>query len=201
MNFQKEMMRVFAEIQNEMGKSMKEYVEKFGSNVARGATAPLKSVQDRTTEAVFNPLTGMFSLWESAFREVATMTNKNISAASAGVQRAAEDAMHTTVRVTEASVDAASDVTAAAMPEAMSSERKSAASQAHATTSSNGSNGSSVGNGSNSGMASERQSERQAERPAERQTERQAERQATRQEVTEVHDERRPHASSPGRRK
>lgn len=180
MNFQKEMMRVFAEIQNEMGKSMKEYVEKFGNNVTRSATAPLKSVQDRTTEAIFNPMTGMFSLWESAFREVATMTNKNMSAASAGVQKAAEEALHTTVRVTEASVGAASDVAAAVMPEHLNTEKAPQASSANGA------------NGSNGGMASERQPERHVER--------QVERPVARTESAEAHDERRPHTAA-GRRK
>lgn len=184
MNFQKEIMRVFAEIQNEMGKSMKECAEKFGANMARSATAPLKSPQDKPAENVFNPLSGMFSLWESAFREVTTMANKNMSAASANVQRATEDVLQTTVRVTEASadaaVDAAVDVAAAAMPERMNSEKMSGAS---ASSSSNGSHGGGNGNG-NGGSSGERQPEGQSART----------------ESVESHDERRPHSAA-GRRK
>jgi hypothetical protein len=193
LNFQKEIMRVFAEIQNEMGKSMKEYAEKFGSNISRGATAPLKSVQDRTTETIFNPLTGIFSLWESTFREVASMANKNITAARTGVQRATEDALQTTVRVTEASADAAVDVAAAAMPERMRSE---IAVQGPSSNGSSGGNGSSASGGS----ASERPAELHTERQAERQPERQPERQVTRTESAEVQEERRPHTTT-GRRK
>jgi hypothetical protein len=104
-NFQKEMMRVFAEIENEMGKSMKEYIEKFGSSISRGATAPLKSAQEKSADAMTNPMTGMFSLWETAFREVASMTNKNLAATTTTMQQAAEDVMHTTVQVGESSAD------------------------------------------------------------------------------------------------
>ncbi len=166
MNFQKEIMRVFAEIQNEMGKSMKEYAEKFGANIARSATAPLKSAQDKATDNVFNPMAGMFSMWESAFREVANMANKNMSAASAGVHKATEDVLQTTVRVTEASADAAVEVAAAAMHERMNSEK---------TSGSNGSHGGGNGNG-NGGSASERQS--------------------ARTETVESHEERRPHSAA-----
>jgi hypothetical protein len=119
-NFQKEMMRVFAEIQNEMGKSMKEYVERFGSSVARSATAPLKSVQDRTTDTVFNPMTGIFSIWESAFREVAALANKNLTAARAGYEDVAEEMTQQSAKVSAS----AAEHTAEAVQQVMAHARE-----------------------------------------------------------------------------
>jgi len=104
-NLQKEMMRVLSEMQNEMGKSMKEYLERFGSGMTRGIAAPAKPVQNGASDAMINPMTGMFSMWESAFREVASMTNKNMSATASSIQRAAEEATHATVQVHDTTAD------------------------------------------------------------------------------------------------
>lgn len=105
--YQKEIMRIFAEIQNEIGRSMQEYAEKLGTNVANNATAPLKVAQEQATDTVFNPMTGMFSVWESAFKEVASLANRNMAAARSSYENAAEAA----TTATQAAARAASDAT------------------------------------------------------------------------------------------
>ena len=106
-SYQKEIMRIFAEIQNEIGRSMQDYAEKFGTNVANNATAPLKAVQEQTNDTVFNPMTGMFSVWESAFKEVASLANRNMAEARSGYESAANAA----TTATQAAGRAASDAT------------------------------------------------------------------------------------------
>ena len=113
-NFQKELVRVFAEIQNEMSKSMKDYLEKFGSNMTRSATGPMKNAQDKATDTVFNPMTGMFSMWESAFREVATMTNKNLSTARSVAEEVTHSAVHVNQNASEHVADAMQEAAAQA---------------------------------------------------------------------------------------
>jgi hypothetical protein len=105
--YQKEIMRIFAEIQNEIGRSMQEYAEKLGTNVANNAAAPLKVAQEQATDTVFNPMTGMFSVWESAFKEVASLANRNMAAARSSYESAAEAA----TTATQAAARAASDAT------------------------------------------------------------------------------------------
>ena len=152
-NFQKEMMRVFAEIQNEMGKSMKECIEKFGTSMARSATAPMKSVQDKGTDAVFNPLTGMFSVWESVFRDVASMTNKNLAATTTGIQQAAEEVMHTTVKVGDSTADQTAGIAKIAAQAA--AEAAATVLHEHLNATRGGSNGSA---GTSNGATAERSS-------------------------------------------
>lgn len=110
-NYQKEIMRVFAEIQNEIGRSVQDYIEQFGSNVASNATAPLKAVQEQANESVFNPVTGMFSVWESAFREVASLANKNMAAARSSFENVANSTVSATADLAQQTTTAASDAT------------------------------------------------------------------------------------------
>lgn len=103
MNYQKEIMRIFAEMQNEIGRSMQDYIEQLGSNAATGVSAQLEVVQDQANDAAFNPMTSMFSVWESAFKEVAELAKKNMVAARTAIDSAATKAREgggTTVSVT-----------------------------------------------------------------------------------------------------
>lgn len=92
MNYQKEIMRIFAEMQNEIGRSMQDYIEQLGTTAATGATAPLGVARDQANDAVFNPMTSMFSVWESAFKEVTELAKKNMIAARGAIDSAASKA-------------------------------------------------------------------------------------------------------------
>ncbi|HJV80189.1 phasin family protein [Noviherbaspirillum sp.] len=93
MNYQKEIMRIFAEMQNEIGRSMQDYLEQVGSHATSTATAPLETAQDQANDAAFNPMTSMFSVWESAFKEVADLAKKNMMAARSTAENAARRTM------------------------------------------------------------------------------------------------------------
>lgn len=113
-NYQKEIMRIFAEIQNEIGRSMQEYAEKFRTNVATNATAPLKVAQEQANDTVFNPMTGMFSVWEQAFKEVASLANRNMAVARSNYENAANVASTATQVTGKAVSDATQLATSAA---------------------------------------------------------------------------------------
>jgi hypothetical protein len=86
MSTQKEIMRIIAEMQNEIGKSLQGYIEQLRTNAAASATGPLVAARARTDDNLFNPMNSMFSVWESAFKEVATLARKNMSAGRAAVE-------------------------------------------------------------------------------------------------------------------
>jgi len=93
MNYQKEIMRIFAEMQNEIGKSLHDYIEQLGAHATSSATRPIEAVQTHANDAVFNPMTSMFSVWESAFKEVAELAKKNMATARATAESAASRTM------------------------------------------------------------------------------------------------------------
>lgn len=80
-NYQKEAMQIITEMQNELGRSMQDYIEQLGTNVAATSSVPLAPAQGRTNEAMLNPMTSMFSVWESAFKEAAALAKRNMMAA------------------------------------------------------------------------------------------------------------------------
>lgn len=80
-NYQRELMRIFSEIQSDIGRSVQDYIENIGSNAATSAVRPVEAAQQQANDAVFNPMTSMFSVWESAFKDVAAMAKKNMSTA------------------------------------------------------------------------------------------------------------------------
>lgn len=92
-NYQKEIMRIVTEMQNDIGRSMQDYIEQLGRGAASTATKPLEAVQAQANDAVFNPMTSMFSVWETAFKDVAALAKKNMTAARSSVESAASRTM------------------------------------------------------------------------------------------------------------
>lgn len=83
MNYQREVIQVFAEVQAELGKSVRNYMEQIGS-IGNGAASEFGSEVEKdapTAADVYNPLTGIFSVWQSAFREAASAANRNMEVA------------------------------------------------------------------------------------------------------------------------
>jgi ElaB/YqjD/DUF883 family membrane-anchored ribosome-binding protein len=115
-NYQKEMVRILAEIQSDLGKSMQEYIERLGTNVANNATTPLKFAQEQTNDSRFNPVSSMFSVWESALKEVASLAGRNMSTARSSYENAANatrSATSATADATRMAAGAASEITEA----------------------------------------------------------------------------------------
>jgi hypothetical protein len=93
MNYQKEVMRVFAEMQNDISRSLQDYMEQLGSTAAAGVALPQEASMRQANDAAYNPVTSVFSAWESAFKEAAALAQKNM----VGTRSAFEDAASRTI--------------------------------------------------------------------------------------------------------
>jgi hypothetical protein len=114
MNYQRELIRVFAEIQSEVGKSMQYYIEQVGSSLTLGAATSTRAAQEHASDATFNPMTGMFSVWEKAFREASSMATRNMEAARASLENVSAAAAETTQHAVDVGIKAGESVTSAA---------------------------------------------------------------------------------------
>ncbi|OWW22306.1 phasin family protein [Noviherbaspirillum denitrificans] len=88
-NYQQEIVRIMAEMQNEISRSMQEYMDEMRANATTGTTRPMQAAPTQANDSAFNPMTSMFSVWESAFKEVADLAKKNMIAARGAVEQAA----------------------------------------------------------------------------------------------------------------
>jgi phasin family protein len=97
-HYQREMMRIFTEVQNDIGRSMQEYIERVSGNAAsssmRMSERSSEPAREQANDAAFNPMTSMFSVWESAFKDVAALAKRNMSNARASVDDAATRSLH-----------------------------------------------------------------------------------------------------------
>lgn len=129
MNYQKEIMRIFAEMQNEIGHSLQDYLEQIGSHATSTATGPIEAAQEQANDAVFNPMTSMFSVWESAFKEVADLAKKNMMAARSTAESAVRRSMQSAgnyANVADVATGAAHEAATAAADMASQTARQAA---------------------------------------------------------------------------
>lgn len=94
-NYQAEMIRVMAEMQTEIGKSMQEYMEQMSSQASGAATQSTQAAQQVQTasggaDTMANPMASMLGMWESAFRDATAMATRNMSTARENMERAAD---------------------------------------------------------------------------------------------------------------
>jgi ElaB/YqjD/DUF883 family membrane-anchored ribosome-binding protein len=113
-NYQKEMMRIFAEMQSEIGRSLQDCFEQLGTQAAGTTGAPLRATQQQANDAMFNPMTSMFSVWESAFKEVAALAKKNMTAARSSVDETASRTAQTVDTAATVAANTAQDAVSAA---------------------------------------------------------------------------------------
>lgn len=115
MNCQRELFRVMVEIQSEFGKSAQYYLEQLGGAMLPGRQAATAATADDGTA---NPVSGMFDVWQSAFREATAMASRNMDALRANAERAASglrDGASGVAAQAEEAVAAGSDAAADAM--------------------------------------------------------------------------------------
>lgn len=76
---QRELISIFSDIQEELNQSMRQYIDEVSQSALAAASAQEES---RAVDAnTFNPVTGMFSVWENAFREATSLAGRNMEAA------------------------------------------------------------------------------------------------------------------------
>ena len=113
-SYQKEIVRIVAEMQNEITRSMQEYIEQIRTNASSSASRPFEAVAPtQANDAVFNPMTSMFSVWESAFKEVAELAKKNMVAARGAMDEAASRAARSGTTFADAAAGAVHQATSA----------------------------------------------------------------------------------------
>lgn len=117
-SYQKEIVRIVAEMQNEISRSMQDYMEQIRNNATTSATRPLQAAQAQANDAVFNPMTSMFSVWESAFKEVAELAKKNMVAARGAVEQAAGRSAQQMTSYVDAAAGSAQDAATSAVDQA-----------------------------------------------------------------------------------
>ena len=109
MHYQQEILSAVAEIQAEMGKSVQNYMERFGQNAAGKISEATQTYANKESShqenSLFNPVTSMFSVWERAFRDVTSLTNKNLATAQKSAENGAYTAANSLSETAE-SVDA-----------------------------------------------------------------------------------------------
>lgn len=105
MNYQREIIKVFTEMQNEIGRSLHDYMEQLGGQSASGTAKAAGMAREQVSSPAFNPVTSMFSVWESAFKEVAALARKNMTTA----QSAARDTMERSMQSASNYADVAAD--------------------------------------------------------------------------------------------
>jgi len=89
-NYQREILQVFAEMQNDIGKSIQHYVDQISSTATGSASRGTETTQSLANGA-FNPM-NMFSVWQSAFNKVAALANRNMQAARTNFENVANTA-------------------------------------------------------------------------------------------------------------
>lgn len=97
-NYQSEIIRVVAEMQNEIGKSMQEYIEQVGTQAASAQQQAGKASgasAGATSQSAYNPMTTLFSFWGTAFKEATALAARNMEAARTAAQSANESARST----------------------------------------------------------------------------------------------------------
>jgi hypothetical protein len=121
--YQRELVRIVVEMQSEIGQSMQDYVEQVRSQTVDGIKTPFAGLAsgattgattESNTASNANPMANMFSVWENAFKDVATLARRNMGAAAA-----------TANNMTQAASDAATNVADAATAAATSAATSS----------------------------------------------------------------------------
>jgi hypothetical protein len=112
MNSQKEIMEIFTEMQNAIGKSLQEYMARLNANPP-GAAGAFQDTAQRSPDTPYNPVTGIFSVWESAFREAAALARKSLATTRSTMEEAAIASARNAAAFTAMPTHATEDASAA----------------------------------------------------------------------------------------
>jgi hypothetical protein len=127
MNYQKEILQAFAEMQSDIGQSIQRYMEQIGSGAAGDAARTAENALKGSTRAAnnaFNPMSGMLSVWESAFKEVTALANRNMQAARSNFENVAGAAANVAGQAAGSAADIEEEAGSASRKSSASSRRK-----------------------------------------------------------------------------
>ena len=106
-NYQQEFMRICAEVQSDISNSMQEYLDQAGLHAAASPMHVSSAAHRKAADTAFDPVTGMFSVWESAFKEVAALARKNMTTAREAVEEATGKVMESAATYSTVASEAA----------------------------------------------------------------------------------------------
>ncbi len=113
MHCQQEILAAMTEMQAEIGKSIRNYMERFSlatneklSEMSRQLNAAGKNGEAGN----HNPFSGMMSLWNQAFQEASRIASQNMMAARSGVETAVHAARDAVVHAAEAGAESAEEL-------------------------------------------------------------------------------------------
>lgn len=104
MEYQRDIMQIFADMQNALGQSMRASIAQLGQSFVRDSEAA-QALQPG--DAAFNPVNDMFSMWESALREATALAGRNMAHARDNFESAVPAANAVYRRATAAAEEAA----------------------------------------------------------------------------------------------
>lgn len=105
MDYQRELARAFTEVQAELGKSLRNYMEQLTTSAASGATATLGAGNGQPG-AGYDPLKSIFSVWESAFRDMTSLASQNMAATRNTFDQAAKEGYTNVTAAADETVEA-----------------------------------------------------------------------------------------------
>lgn len=82
-NFQKEMLQICQEAQNDVGKTMEQYFEHAG----QAPLIPLPIPGGKGNGDLIRPMTDLFNVWSSALKEASTLATHNIDVARTNFEK------------------------------------------------------------------------------------------------------------------
>ncbi len=106
MHCQQQIMSALIEIQTQFGRSIRDYLERFGQSTAEQAGEAIQQGETvagirHLQGATLNPFAGMLSVWEEAFREAGKLASQNMMAASTSLGSSAAPAREITHSIAE----------------------------------------------------------------------------------------------------
>lgn len=106
MHCQQQIMSALVEIQAEFGRSIRNYLERFGQSTAQQVSEAIQHAEPvagigHQQGSPLNPFTGMLSVWEEAFREAGKLASQNMMAASSSLESATAAAREMTSRAAD----------------------------------------------------------------------------------------------------
>lgn len=103
-NTQRELIRIVVEMQSELGRGAQDYVEQLRSQAASGFKPQVdaSAAQQAAADSMSNPMTGLFSAWQNAFKEAGSLAQRNLTAATSTFSDAVSSATQQTSRYVDA---------------------------------------------------------------------------------------------------
>ena len=97
--FQKRMVQIVTEMQNELGRAAQSYMEQMQVRTMRGMPSAPHVTGNPASMSTINPFGSVMSVWETTMRGMSSMADQAISTARSGATRAGREFARTSAQV------------------------------------------------------------------------------------------------------